>query len=271
MPTFKDLEQAGWTEKAPAYDDHFAEITRQAIAPILDALGNLAGRDLLDIACGTGDLARAATARGARVTGVDFAPTMVSIAAAKAPGARFVVADAEALEFVDQSFDAATCSFGLWHMAEPDRALAEAARVLRHGGRLAFTSWLPPEQGFDLMAMLATSIRAHGTLEVDLPPSPSPYRFADRQQAAEALAAAGFSAIRFDQRIAWWHGADAQQLLDLVYKSTVRAPMLIEAQSPGSRRAIREDLRAQVEAKRLEGRISLRWPFLLVTAIRQAG
>jgi hypothetical protein len=143
--------------------------------------------------------------------------------------------------------------------------------VLRHGGRLAFTSWLPPEQGFDLMAMLATSIRAHGTLEVDLPPSPSPYRFADRQQAAEALAAAGFSAIRFDQRIAWWHGADAQQLLDLVYKSTVRAPMLIEAQSPGARRAIREDLRARVEAKRSEGRISLRWPFLLVTAIKQAG
>jgi hypothetical protein len=158
MPTFKDLEQPGWTEKAPAYDDHFAPITRQAIAPILDALGELAGGDLLDIARSTGD-----------------------------------------------------------------------------------------------------------------PPSPPPYRFADRQQAAEALAAAGFSATRFDQRIAWWHGTDAQQLLDLVYQSTVRAPMLIEAQSPGERRAIREDLRARVEAKRLEGRISLRWPFLLVTAIKQAG
>jgi ubiquinone/menaquinone biosynthesis C-methylase UbiE len=135
MPTFKDLEQAGWTEKAPAYDEHFAPITRQAIDPILDALGNLAGCDFLDIACGTGDLAYVATGRGARVTGVDFAPTMVDVAAAKVPGARFVVGDAEALEFADETFDAAACAFGLWHMAEPDRALAEAARVLRPNGR----------------------------------------------------------------------------------------------------------------------------------------
>lgn len=133
------------------------------------------------------------------------------------------------------------------------------------------TTWLPPEQGFDLMDMLMASIRAHGTLEVDLPPAPAPFRFADRQEAARALAAAGLSAIRFDQGIAWWHGPDGQQLLDLVYKSIVRAPMLIEAQAPEARRAVREDLRARVEARRSEGRISLRWPFVLVVATRHAG
>ena len=88
MHTFKDLEQAGWTEKALAYDDHFVPITRQAIYPILDALGDLADRDLLDIACGTGDLAQVAAGRSARVTGVDFAPTMVDVPASKVLGAR---------------------------------------------------------------------------------------------------------------------------------------------------------------------------------------
>jgi ubiquinone/menaquinone biosynthesis C-methylase UbiE len=271
MPTFKDLEQAGWTEKAPTYDDHFAPITRQAIDPILDALGDLADRDLLDIACGTGDLAQAAIGRGARVTGVDFAPTMIHVATSKAPGATIVVGDAEALEFADETFDAVTFAFGLWHMAEPDRALAEAARVLRRGGGFACTTWLPPEQGFDLMGMLMASIRAHGTLDVDLPPAPPPYRFADRQEAARALTAAGFSAIRFDQGIAWWHGTEAQQLLELVYKSIVRAPMLIEAQAPQARRAVQDDLLARVEARRSDGRISLCWPFLLVVATKHAG
>jgi len=121
------------------------------------------------------------------------------------------------------------------------------------------------------MDMLMASIKAHDTLEVDLPPAPPPFRFADRQEAARALAAAGLSAVRFDQGVAWWHGADAQQLLDLVYKSIVRAPMLIEAQAPEARRAVQEDLRARVEARRSNGRISLRWPFVLVVATRHAG
>jgi ubiquinone/menaquinone biosynthesis C-methylase UbiE len=55
--TFKELEHAGWQEKASAYDDIFANITRQAIGPLLDSLGDLTGKRLLEVACGTGHLA----------------------------------------------------------------------------------------------------------------------------------------------------------------------------------------------------------------------
>ena len=66
QPTFKDLEHDGWTARAHAYDDWLALVTRQAIDPILDALGGeFAGRSLLDICTGTGHLAGAARrARG---------------------------------------------------------------------------------------------------------------------------------------------------------------------------------------------------------------
>jgi SAM-dependent methyltransferase len=268
VSTFKTLEQAGWTEKAAAYDDHFVPITRQAIDPILDAIGDVAGLDLLDIACGSGDLAQAAVQRGALTTGIDFAPTMIEVARSKVPEATFLVGDAEAMAVEDRAFDAAACAFGLWHLAEPDQALAEASRVLRCGGRFVYTTWLAPEDGFDLMDMLIAVIKVHGRLDVDLPSAPPPFRFAARQEAEEALSAQGFSAICFEKRTAWWHGANGQQLLDLVYKSIVRAPMLIDAQAPEARAAIKTELRERVEAMRCGGRIAMRWPYALVSATK---
>lgn len=80
MATFKETEQAGWTEKAAAYDGHFASITAQAIEPALDLIGDIAGSNILDICCGTGGLTAAALQRGGQATGIDFAPTMIEIA-----------------------------------------------------------------------------------------------------------------------------------------------------------------------------------------------
>lgn len=85
MACFKELEHQGWAEKARFYDDHFASVTRQAIEPLLECFGNISGRSLIDICCGTGDLAEAAAQSGAQVTGVDFAEPMIEIARARVP------------------------------------------------------------------------------------------------------------------------------------------------------------------------------------------
>jgi ubiquinone/menaquinone biosynthesis C-methylase UbiE len=167
MTSFKALEQSGWTKKASAYDEHFAMIADQAIEPILDCVGDVARRDVLDICCGTGNLVRAVAARGGRVTGIDFAPTMIEIARSKVAGADFQVGDAEALQFPNQSFDVALCSFGLWHMSEPDMALEEPARVLKTDGVYAYTTWLPPQQGWDMFDLLMKAVQAHGTVAVE--------------------------------------------------------------------------------------------------------
>ncbi|SLN43070.1 class I SAM-dependent methyltransferase [Oceanibacterium hippocampi] len=266
MTTFKEQEKAGWTEKADAYDTAFASITRQAIEPILGAAGSLEGKRLLDICCGPGDLAAAASDRGATVTGVDFSPTMVGIAAARAPSADIRMGDAEALTLPDDSFDIAVSAFGLWHLADADGALREAARVLTPGGHFLYTTWLPPDEGWEMFAMLMAAIKRHGRLDVPLPPAPPPFRFAEEATARAALHDAGFTAIAFDRAVALHEPANGQEFIDLIYKSTVRAAMLIELQAPAARKAITEELRAGAEAKRENGRITIRWPYLLGSA-----
>lgn len=87
--TFKELEHAGWREKASAYDDIFAHITRQAIGSLLDSLGDLTGKRLLEVACGTGHLAGEASKRGAEAEGIDFADTMLERASVNYPDVSF--------------------------------------------------------------------------------------------------------------------------------------------------------------------------------------
>jgi ubiquinone/menaquinone biosynthesis C-methylase UbiE len=266
MTSFKALEQSGWTQKASAYDAHFATIADQAIEPILDSVGDIARRNVLDICCGTGNLARAVAARGGRVTGIDFAPTMIEITRSKVAGVNFQVGDAEALQFPNQSFDVALCSFGLWHMYEPDMALAEAARVLKTDGVYAYTTWLPPQQGWDMFDLLMKAVQAHGTMDVDLPQAPPPFRFADETEAQRTLVAHGFRSISLQKRMAHWTGTTGEQLLALIYKAIVRAPMIIEAQAPEAREAIKQAITSAAEAMRIDGTISMRWPYLLASA-----
>ena len=268
MASFKELEHQGWVEKAHLYDDHFAGVTRQAINPLLEGLGDIAERSLIDVCCGTGDLAEAAAQSGAQVTGVDFAEPMIEIARARVPLAEFEVGEAENLNFEDACFDAATCAFGLWHVGEPDSAISEAARVLRPGGTYSYTAWLPPEEGWDMMGLLMKAINKHGTMDVDLPPAPPPFRFAQVALAENALHACGFSTVTFEKRVAIWRGQTGDALLDLLYKGIVRAPMLIEAQAPESKQAIISEIRSGAEAFRGTEGITMRWPYLLARATK---
>jgi demethylmenaquinone methyltransferase/2-methoxy-6-polyprenyl-1,4-benzoquinol methylase len=91
---------------------------------------------VLDVASGTGDLAIEAASRGAEVVGSDFSEGMLERARAKAPGIRFEQADALALPYPDDTFDAATVGFGARNFSDLERGLSEMARVVRPGGRV---------------------------------------------------------------------------------------------------------------------------------------
>ena len=101
-----------------------------------------AGDLVVDVACGTGDLAALAAASGARAIGVDFAPAM--LARARDRGAALVRGDAAALPLRAACADAVTCGFALRNVVEIDAVLAEAARVLRPGGRLVLLEIAAP-------------------------------------------------------------------------------------------------------------------------------
>ena len=267
--TFRDLELEGWTRKAAAYDDWFAPITRQAVSPLLDALaGDFAGKRFLDICAGTGHLAAAAAVRGAQAEGLDFAAAMVEIAAKNYPHIAFRLGDAEHLPFGDGSFALVANAFGLWHLGDPECGLREAFRVLVASGRFAFSTWLPPERGFDLLRILMYAIRKHGILDVGLPPVPPPFRFAERSECDSVLRTIGFTNVSAAEHVCTWTGHDGRELLDLMDKSLVRVPMLIDHQTAEARERIKMEIVEAAEEFRQGNRIVLVFPYLLVTATR---
>lgn len=106
------------------------------------------GDRVLDVATGTGDVAFAIRAAGARhVVGLDFSPEMIAAAQAKARDRHadidFLIGDAMALPFASNTFDACTVSFGLRNMPDYPAAIAEMTRVLRPGGRFICLEMTP--------------------------------------------------------------------------------------------------------------------------------
>jgi ubiquinone/menaquinone biosynthesis C-methylase UbiE len=106
-----------------------------------------AGERVLDVACGNGNATLAAARRFARVTGIDFVPTLLDRARARAAAEGLPVelreADAEALPFPDGAFDLVVSTFGVMFAPDQERAASELLRVCRHGGRIGLASWTP--------------------------------------------------------------------------------------------------------------------------------
>jgi len=105
------------------------------------------GTTLLDVACGSGNLAIPAARAGATVTGMDIAPAMVEQARENAQReglqAQFDEGDAEALQYMDESFDVVATMFGAMFAPRPDVTSAELLRVCKRGGQLAMANWTP--------------------------------------------------------------------------------------------------------------------------------
>src|SRR5918994_174818 len=103
--------------------------------------------EVLDVACGTGNVTLPAAATGASVTGLDLAPEMLAAAAKRAADAGRRIdwreGDAEALPFGDDSFDVVLSCFGAMFAPRHEVVADELTRVLRPGGRLAMSNWEP--------------------------------------------------------------------------------------------------------------------------------
>jgi SAM-dependent methyltransferase len=122
----------------------------QGASEFIARLGLEPGERVLDVACGTGNLTLPAARAGARVTGIDIAPALVTQLAARAAAEGLTVdareGDAEELPVADGTFDTVVTMYGAMFAAQPQRAADELVRVTRRGGRIAMASWTP--QGF---------------------------------------------------------------------------------------------------------------------------
>src|SRR5713226_1215825 len=142
---FTKFEHQGWERVADKYDSVWSSSTRQFIPPLLDAAQVSAGMSILDVGCGPGYVSAAAAERGAKPIGLDFSAEMIAIAKKMFPRIEFRRGDAQNLPFANASFDRVVANFALLHLAEPERACAEAARVLKPGGKFGFTTWARKE------------------------------------------------------------------------------------------------------------------------------
>jgi demethylmenaquinone methyltransferase/2-methoxy-6-polyprenyl-1,4-benzoquinol methylase len=159
--------------------------------------------DVLDVACGTGDLAAEAARAGGRVTGLDFSPEMLVRARRKEPSVEWVQGDMLALPFADASFDAATCGFGVRNASDLDLALRELARVLRPGGRVGILEITRPRGllrfffafWFDRVVPMLGRVLPGGEAYTYLPASVR--RFPAADELVTALERAGFRDVRY--------------------------------------------------------------------------
>ena len=159
------------------------------------------GDAVLDACCGTGDLAIAAERAGGRVTGLDFSEQMLVRARGKSDSVEWVLGDVTALPFDDASFDAVTVGFGIRNVPDLEAGLAELARVVRPGGRVACLEITRPEGmlkpffrlWFDGLVPLAGKILPGGGAYSYLPASVR--RFPGPSDLAAAFGRAGFDGV----------------------------------------------------------------------------
>jgi SAM-dependent methyltransferase len=163
---------------------------------VADAARIRAGERVLDVACGTGVLAREAAARvGAAgfVAGLDPGAGMLEVARQIAPGVEWRLGAAESLPFADESFDAVVSQFGLMFFADPREALRQALRVLKPGGRLAVAVWDSLDDNPAYAAEVALLERLAGTPAADA--VRTPFALGNRQDLAALFADAGVAGV----------------------------------------------------------------------------
>ena len=217
MPKKENIEQM-FDAVAPTYDslNHIMSLgvdkywRRKAVREIVGG----GAKEVLDVACGTGDsaiaIARALPEDG-RVTGIDISDGMMALVAGKA--AKKGVAgkiklrkeDGEAMSFTDSSFDCVTCSFGIRNFEHKEKGLAEFRRVLRPGGKLVILELSVPQNKvlrrlYDIYflhilpwigGLISGEKAAYRYLPASVHNFPAPDAF------ARMLSEAGFSSVRY--------------------------------------------------------------------------
>lgn len=177
---------------AEVYDRFFVPALFGQFAPELCRAAPVGPGDrVLDLACGTGAVALAAHDLGADVTGCDVNPGMLAVARAKSDVIDWTEGAAEALPFDDAVFDIVTCQFALMFFQDRSRALAEIARVLKPGGRLALSTWGPVADtpGYRDLIPLIRDIGGDAAADA----LTAPFTLGDAQAVLAILADAGFS------------------------------------------------------------------------------
>ena len=223
------------------------------IEPLLDAVNPNPGQMALDLCCGQGNVTEALVAGGCNVVGADFSQAMLEFARRRLPNVTFIEADAQNLPFDDGAFDLIVSNVGVCHVPDQRRALAEAKRALRPGGRFGMTVWCGPDRS-PSYEMLYRIIKAYGAPGITVPPGPDFHQFANPIIADEMLSSAGFTDVKMKTVECSWSVSTPEGFFEIFARGTVRAAMLLARQPPEHRAAIESALADEVRQRFSYGR-----------------
>ena len=209
---------AAWEAAAPGWERQRDEVwaaSRVIGEKLVEALDPQPGQTILELAAGAGDTGFAAARRlrpDGKLLSTDFAPSMVAAAQRRAAelgidNAEFRCLDAQDLDLPDASVDGVICRWGYMLMPDPGRALRETRRVLRPGGRLAFSVWAGGEDN-PWAAVIGRTMVELGVVPLPQPGEPGIFALADPERIRELVAAAGFGEPALERvEMAWDYGS----------------------------------------------------------------
>jgi SAM-dependent methyltransferase len=187
---------------ATAYEElHVPALFQQWPEPLLDALQVQAGDRVLDVACGTGILARTAAQRvgsQGRVAGLDPGSGMLHVAAQLAPDVEWRQGVAESMPFADESFEGVGSQFGMMFFTDRQQAIREMLRVLAPSGRLAVAVWDSLENSEAYPEEVALLQRIAGPRAADA--LRAPFVLGDPQELAGLFEGAGVADLQVTKR-----------------------------------------------------------------------
>ena len=219
MPTQLEGHKIAGTVYNPGPQTYEAVLVPRVFRPwaerLVDAAGLLAGERVLDVACGTGIVARTAAGRvgpGGTVVGVDINPAMLELARELTGGIEFFESNAQTLPFGDSSFDVVFCQQGLQFFGDRAAAVGEMYRVTTPRGRAVCAVWRGPDH-HQAMAILDR------VMARDLPPetmegSDAPFWLGDMNEVRSLFRGAGFPAVHIRTHIGEVRFPSTKAMLD---------------------------------------------------------
>jgi SAM-dependent methyltransferase len=267
-PAAQSLSEGQVTRSAAdIYEEFFVPALFEEWAPRVTKAAELKpGQRVLDVACGTGVLAREAARcvqPGGTVTGLDRNEVMLTVARRIAPGIDWRLGRAEALPFPDSSFNAVVSQFGLMFFEEREGALKEMWRVLKPGGRLAVAVWdvLDHSPGYaDMVALLQRLFGEKIANELK-----APFVLGDKSAFADLLNSAGISGIKIQTPAGSARFPSIQSWVHTDVKGWTLADLIDDKQYRLLQSEAARDLKRYVKS---DGTVSFAAPAHVATAVK---
>lgn len=234
---------------------------------LVEAVNPRPGQRVLDVACGSGNVALIAARRYCEVTGIDYVPELITRARQRAAADGVTVdfreGDAQALPVADGSFDAVLSVFGVMFAPNQERTAAELLRACRSGGTIGVASWTPDGWGGELFRALSKH----------LPPPPAGLKPGVRwgtEEGIRELLGSGARTITCTKRVFTQYYRSVDHALDLFFTYYGPTTRPFAAADAAGRDAIRRDIGAVFHKfnEATDGTCAMRSEYLQVIATR---